>query len=192
MGRPRSAWRVISSGKGQRRLNLDSLRDFADEAANEIAKFKVSVILSPQKMMLDEHCVGSLKWNSIRFGDSELNKVPDDKRGVYAFAICRNNDVLPPHGYILYIGIAGHDSKRTLRSRYRDYLNARKVMKRARIARMIGTWCEVLRFFFAPVDDDVSPAHLKMLEKYLNTALMPPFSVRDMDADTRMKRSAFP
>ena len=60
--------------------------------------------------------------------------------------------VLPPHEYILYIGIAGYNSQRSLRERYKDYLNAKKVIKRAKIARMIGTWHEVLRFFFAPVE----------------------------------------
>ena len=172
-------------------MDLDSLIDFANEATEEIAKYTVPVILSPEKMMVNEHAIEALAWDSISYGDEELEKVPADKRGIYAFAVCRNSDVLPPHGYVLYIGIAGRDSERALRDRYKDYLNARKVKKRARIARMIGTWHPVLRFYFAPIDDDVSSDDLQALEKQLNTALMPPFSEGDLEADTKQKRRAF-
>ena len=172
-------------------MNLDSLIDFANEATAEIAKFTVPMTLSPAKMMADGYAIPELDWASISYGDAEINQVPDDKRGVYAFAICQRSDVLPPHGYILYIGIAGRDSERPLRARYKDYLNEKKVKKRDRIARMIGTWHEVLRFFFAPVEDDFSSDDLKSLEKQLNTALLPPFSEGDLEADTKRKRRAF-
>ncbi len=132
-----------------------------------------------------------LAWDSVSYGEEELGRVPADKRGIYAFAISSTNYVLPPHGYVLYIGIAGRDSERPLRDRYKDYLNAKKVKKRARIARMIGTWHQVLRFYFAPIDDDVSSDDLQTLERQLNTALMPPFSEGDIDADIKQKRKAF-
>ena len=172
-------------------MKLDSLIDFANDATDEIAKYTVPVTLSPHKLIANGRAIPALDWNSISYGDAELNKVPADKRGVYAFAVCQRSDVLPPHGYILYIGIAGRDSKRPLRERYKDYLNEKKVMKRARIARMIGTWHEVLRFFFAPVDDNVSSEDLKILEQQLNTALLPPFSEGDLVAETKQKRRAF-
>ena len=172
-------------------MNLNTLIDFANDATMEIAKFTISVTLSPDKMMATGHPVPALAWDSVSYGDEEAEKVPADKRGVYAFAICRNNDVLPPHGYVLYIGIAGRDSRRPLRDRYKDYLNEKKVMKRTRIARMIGTWHHVLRFYFAAVDDELSSDDLKTLEQQLNTALMPPFSVGDLEAETKHKRRAF-
>ena len=173
-------------------MNLESLTDFADTAANEIAKYKISFILNPDKITANNYPIAFLDWHSISYGEKELDKVPNDKRGVYAFAICQHSDVLPTHGYILYIGIAGRDSERSLRARYRDYLNEKKVMKRPHIARMIGNWHELLRFYFAPVGDDVSSDNLKTLEKQLNTALMPPFAKGDLEADTKQKRSAFP
>ena len=175
-------------------MNLDSLIDFANKATNEIARYKLDFILSQSKMIEkeNEYVIPFLAWNSISYGvEEELDKVPDNKRGVYAFAICQQSVVLPPHGYILYIGIAGRDSKRSLRERYKDYLNEHEVRKRDGIARMIGTWHEVLRFFFAPIDDDVSSDDLKTLEQQLNTALMPPFCVNDLEADIKRKRRAF-
>ena len=172
-------------------MNLDGLIDFANQATADIAKYQIPIVLNADRMLADDHAIDALAWQSVSYGDAELDKVPADKRGIYAFAVCRPNAILPPHGYILYIGIAGRDSDRALRDRYRDYLNPRKVIKRDRIARMIGTWHQVLRFFFAPVDDDVSSADLQLLEKQLNTAFMPPFSEGDLEAEIKRKRRAF-
>ena len=166
--------------------------DFANEETTDIAKYTVPVTLSPVKMTANEHAIPALAWDSISYGTEELEKVRADKRGIYAFAVCRANDVLPPHGYVLYIGIARRDSQRPMRERYKDYLNARKVKKRARIDRMIGTWLQVLRFYFAPIDDDISSDDLKALEKQLNMALMPPFSDGDLEADTKKKKEGVP
>lgn len=172
-------------------MDLNSVIDFANEANDEIGKYMIDVTLSPKKMMSDEYDFASLDWSSISYGDKELEKVPDDKRGVYAFVVCHPSDVLPPHGYVLYIGIAGRKSQRSLRARYKDYLSQSGVLKRPKIARMIGHWHEVLRFFFVPVDEDVSSEELEKLEQQLNTALIPPFSVGDLEADTKRKRRAF-
>ena len=142
--------------------------------------------------MADEYTIPALVWDSISYNNNkELAKVPADKRGVYAFAVCQYSKVLPPHGYVLYVGIAGRDSNRPLRERYKDYLNEKQVLKRERISFMIGTWHQVLRFFFAPVEDAVSSEELKALEKQISTALMPQFSKGDIEADLRRKRRAF-
>ena len=173
-------------------MDLNSIVDCANQAHDEIGKFKFDVILSPDKLQRNDYVLDGLNWNSILYNDAnELEKIPNDKRGLYAFAICHPSQVLPPHGYVLYIGIAGRNSDRPLRTRYKEYLNVTKVKKRVRIARMIGTWHEVLRFYFAPVDDDVSTKDLQEIEKQLNTALMPTFSVGDLEADTKRKRRAF-
>lgn len=173
-------------------MNLQSLVDFAEEAHDEIGKFRLEgMILSPDKMRFNAFCVPALAWQSIKYGEAELQQVPDNRRGVYAFALCEQGPVLPPHGYVLYIGIAGRRSNRSLRARYKDYLNEKKVKKRSRIARMIGTWHQVLRFYFVPVEGDFPPLDLETLERQLNTALMPPFSEGDLEADTKRSRRAF-
>lgn len=172
-------------------MNVDSLIDFANEANERINKYSIKVTLSPDNLMVGNYGLDALNWDSISYGDEELEKVPNDKRGIYAFVICQNDSVLPSHGYVMYIGIAGRKSTRALRARYKDYLNQKKVLKRERIARMIGTWHEVLRFYFAPVEDNFSSEDLEDLEKRLNTALMPPLSEGDLDADTKRQRRAF-
>lgn len=147
--------------------------------------------LSPDKLAFAAFNVASLAWDSIKYGDAEIDKVPGDKRGVYAFSIYQPSQVLPPHGHVLYIGIAGRKSDRSLKERYKDYLSPKKIIKRDRIARMIGTWREVLRFHFAPIEDSMTSEQLEQLERDLNTALLPPFSEGDLEADTKRKRRAF-
>ena len=51
--------------------------------------------------MADEYGIEGLNWGSIGYGRVELNKIPNDKRSVDAFAAFQNGDVLPPHEYIL-------------------------------------------------------------------------------------------
>ena len=173
-------------------MNLESIIDFANKAHDEIGRYRIEVTLSPERLKFDTFAVNPLAWNSIPFGDEHIDQIPEDKRGVYAFAVCELNEALPPHGYVLYIGIAGRDSNRSLRERYRDYRNEKKVMKRAGIARMIGDWNDVLRFFFASVENNVSSDDLKELEIQLNSALMPPFSKGDLEAEIKEMRRAFP
>lgn len=172
-------------------MDLSDITDFVNQANNEIGKFQVTMTLSPSKMTFDGFNVPSLAWDSIKYGKAEIDRVPDDKRGIYAFSIHHPSQVLPPHSHILYIGIAGRKSHRSLKARYADYLNPQKIIKRDRIARMIGTWHEVLRFHFAPIDDSMTSEQLEQLEKDLNTALLPPFSEGDLEADTKKKRRAF-
>lgn len=172
-------------------MDFDELDDFAREATEEIAQYKVTFILSPPKMMADDYNIDVLNWDAIDYGSEEQGKIPDNKRGIYAFGVCQESTVLPPHGYILYFGIAGVKSERTLRDRYRDYLNVKKVIKRPKIAIMISNLREVLKFYFAPVDDDFSTDELKRLEEQLNTALMSPMAEIDLDTDAKRKRRAF-
>lgn len=172
-------------------MDISDIIDFVEQANDEIGKFQLTMILSPEKLIFDTFKVASLNWDSIQYGEAEIDKVPSNKRGVYAFSISKPSKVLPPHGHILYIGIAGRGSGRSLKARYKDYLNPQKIIKRSRIARMIGTWHDVLRFHFAPIDDSMTSKELEQLEKELNTALLPPFSEGDLEADTKMKRRAF-
>lgn len=172
-------------------LDFSEIDDFAHGASNAIARFKIEFILSSDQMNDDNYELAGLNWSSIPYGVDDINNVPDDRRGIYAFAVCKESAVLPPHCYVLYIGIAGRKSDRSLRERYRDYLNAKKILKRDRIARMIGVWRSVLRFYYAPVDDGVTTEQLEELEKQLNGTLLPPLSEGDLEAGIKRKRRAF-
>lgn len=173
--------------------DFNELEDFVNEATQEIAKYKIEVILSPSKLKFDDFKIGNLHWGSVNYGATdEIDDVPDDKRGIYAFVIAREHAQLPTHGYIMYVGIAGRrGSKRDLRARYKDYLNPKIVKKRPNITRLIGTWREVLKFYFAPINDDISSDDLEELERQINTAFLPPLSEGDIEAEVKRKRRAF-
>lgn len=171
---------------------LKELEDLTNQQTIEFAKYKFSVTLIPKHLMGNQYKLQKLNWQSIRYNDEEeIEKIPNDKKGVYAFAVCHENSILPPHGYILYIGMVGKNSGRCLRDRYKDYLNINTVKKRDNIAQMIGNWSKVLRFFYAPIAE-ISSDDLEALEKQLNSALIPPYALKDMDAKVKKMRTAFP
>ncbi|MCR6701285.1 MAG: hypothetical protein NVV68_09105 [Dokdonella sp.] len=173
-------------------LPPDELTDFVQKVHDTLGKFRLSVIVSPKTLRFNSYCITGLVWRSIRFDRSEFKKLPKDKRGIYAFVLVEPNAMLPPHGYVLYIGIAGKDSDRSLRDRCRDYLNSKRlVKKREGIAFAIGNWREVLHLYYAPVDDTVSASDLKLLEEQLNAALLPPYSRADIEAQTKKLTKAF-
>ena len=166
------------------------LHDFVNASA-ELLKYQFEVTLHPERLAAANSELEPLAWDSIPYGRDEIHRIPDDKRGIYAFAISCPSYVLPLHSYILYIGIAGHDSGRSLRARYRDYLNEQRLLKRERFARMVDCWGPILRFCFAPVEATVTSDDLKNMERQLNTALLPPLSINDLDAQTRRMQRAF-
>ena len=172
--------------------DFSPLKERVDIINRDMKDFKQWFILNPSRLMEKKFVIDKLNWNSVSLGNrDEISKVPDDKRGIYAFVICWENSILPQHGYVLYVGIAGEDSNRSLRERYIEYLQMSHIKKREHISYAIGTWHEVIRFFFAPIDDDIEAEDLKLLETQINGALMPPYSKRDFDAETRRRVGAF-
>ncbi len=167
------------------------LKNFAKKANRTLGDYRCNFILSPNLMNLGNCAINSLNWDYINFETGDKEKIPDNKRGIYAFVIRVDNNILPPHGYVMYIGIAGKNSNRSLRARYSDYLNEKAVLKRENIAYMIGTWSTVLQFFFAPIEDEISSKKLQKLEKQLNGSFMPPISRRDFSADLKRPMRAF-
>ena len=173
-------------------MDFSKIDDFAARADKEVGRFMLSFSLSPERLLMDKFELPKLDWKSVAYLDKKgIDKVPDDRRGIYAFAICVNGVVLPAHSYVLYIGIAGKNSHRSLKARYRDYFSESKVLPRVKVANMIAKWRTVLRFYYAPIENDVTSEQLEALEKQLNGALMPPVSVGDLEASLKRKRRAF-
>ena len=168
-----------------------ALLDIVREDEDLLGRYDVCFTLSPLLLSSGDSKLPSLTWDSVPYGPEQASNIPNDKRGIYAFVIVAPGKSLPPHGYVCYIGIAGRRSNRSLRARYRDYLNDKKNAKRRRIAHLIGKWHEVLRFFYAPVDDSVTSDQLQDMERHLNDTFMPPFSVGDFSATTKQARKAY-
>ena len=159
----------------------------ADLASSEWP-YALNFRLNPENMMSVNGL--SLQWDSIEYETGDVDKIPDDKSGIYAFAIKCSDDTLPPNCYIVYVGIVGKGGiGRSLRQRYKDYLQTSKVTARPNICKMISSWHSVLVFFFAPIDDSI--IDLESLEKRVIGALHPPFCGGDYSSETKRAQSAF-
>ena len=172
-------------------LDMATLEEQNDVALAQIKAYEIRFILNTDAILALGPSENPFRWKSIRFGKNEIQDVPNDRRGLYAFIIADQRTFLPPHGYIMYIGIAGRDSDRSLRERYEDYFKQSEVEDRPAVKWMIVTWHRILRFHFAPVSANISSAELKAMEKRLITAFLPPCCKDDIEADTKAMKAAF-
>lgn len=130
----------------------------------------------------------SLNWKCVKFERGRANQIPTEK-GVYAFFVEPRIAQFPSHGYLMYIGQAGHNSQRNLRKRFSDYLydknrSERELLKspsRAHIHDMLNTWADYLYFYYAEVD--TTQTNLRQLERQLLDTFIPPFVDRGYSAE---------
>lgn len=120
-----------------------------------------------------------LNWQKLRFNENNKASISNE-RGIYAFVVSIANTLIPQHGYIVYIGITGARNPRSLKARYADYLRERRLgSKRPRIRTMFSLWGDHLDFWFAPCPD--TDLDLEVLERELNTLIIPPFVEKDFE-----------
>ena len=60
-------------------MEFKKLSDFANEANEQLGAFRLEFMLSPDLLSRDDYEIDVLKWDSIKYGNEELGKVPDDK-----------------------------------------------------------------------------------------------------------------
>ena len=124
-----------------------------------------------------------LNWKCVKFEKNNANQIPTEK-GVYAFFIEPRIAEFPSHGYLMYIGQAGHNSQRNLRKRFRDYLfyknlsdkELSKYPSKESVHFMLNTWESYLYFYFVAVNP--SQMNIKQLEQKLLDTFTPPFTDR--------------
>lgn len=129
----------------------------------------------------------SLHWKCVKFKRDSASQIPTEK-GIYAFFVEPRIEQFPSHGYLMYIGQAGHNSNRNLRRRFGDYLydknlSERELLKspsREHIHDMLNTWEDYLYFYYVEVDP--SQIDIKQLEQQLLDTFAPPFVDRGYSA----------
>ena len=101
-----------------------------------------------------------LDWQELKFESANRNQVPEE-RGIYAFVVKRKNLHFPPHGYIMYIGITGHQAaQRNLRKRFKEYLKEQNKNKRPRVHFMLNKYENDLYFLYVPITKEIDLAQL--------------------------------
>jgi len=143
--------------------------------------------LSP-KQLRGFGTTAKLEWKKVKFTAGNRSSVPAD-RGIYAFVVEDNRSQLPPHGYVMYVGITGDTGGHNLRKRYGDYLRDKVDEKRVGINFMLNNWGPSLYFHYAVLSD--KRYRLAILEAQMNDALIPPYSFKDFSAEIRKAKKAF-
>lgn len=129
-----------------------------------------------------------LDWKKERFDQSALAGIPQE-RGIYAFTLELTGLKLPPHGYILYVGIAGDTSGSNLQKRYRQYLQElRSESGRPAVFYMMRNWPDDLFFNFVALPN--KKVDLAKLERAFINSVMPPVNKRDFEAKIAAVRQA--
>lgn len=123
-----------------------------------------------------------LDWQKVRFDPNNRHLVPEE-RGMYVFTVELEPSKLPAHGYMMYVGITGHQSNNAnLRRRYGQYLaSQRKDQGRSRVRFLLKNWKKDLFFNFVPLPN-VAVDLEKMEQAFIN-AVYPPVNRTDFDAD---------
>lgn len=128
----------------------------------------------------------NLNWLYVPFEPAEQVTVPAVP-GVYCFHIGHRYQSLPVLGFVLYHGI----TRRTLRERYGEYLQEKDDPEgRFTIRKMLKVFEHELTFACATVDPDA--IDLSKLELDLGGATVPHYAVKDLPADVKARRNAWP
>ncbi len=164
--------------------------DFAkhDKEMSHLSRHEQRFILSPRRFKGGVP-LPPLNWATVNFNAQQIKTVVAQP-GMYAFSVVANRLGLPPHGFVLYIGQTGakHDA-RTLRIRAGEYLKEKKTGKRRHVWEFLNKWSGHLHFHFAPLDPKTND--LEDVEKNLNDALMPPYSVNDFTLEIKAQKKAW-
>jgi hypothetical protein len=160
--------------------------DFVQET-DDLKSFAVRFVLSPRQWGTFA-CSIALGWQRVKFDRLNSENVPN-ATGIYAFAVEYPDSQLPPHGYVMYIGITKSDGGGNLRKRYRQYLDEKRVLKRAKVHYMLNKWFQHLYFHYAEVTDP--QCDIRDLEQRLCDALVPPYNKNDFSAMIRKQVQAF-
>lgn len=154
----------------------------AFDLGTQLHNRKIQVILSDElwsKFPSKKLNLDFKNWKSIKylkedcsgFITSEINKIPNDKGGLYLFYIpC---DIIPPITYFpFYIGRAQKTKNQNLRKRIKEYFqHYSNDVERPKIYRMLRTWGSKIRVAYLELDDNSETINLE--SEIINTLLLP-------------------
>lgn len=159
-----------------------------DKEMAQLVRYEQRFILSPDRFKAGLS-LPPLSWNTTEFSPSGI-AVVTSQPGLYAFSVVAQRQGLPPHSYVLYVGQTGAKrNARSLRIRAGEYLKEKKTGKRRHVWEFLNKWSGHLSFHFVPVDP--TKHDLEALEKALNDALMPPYSMNDFSVEIKAQKKAW-
>ena len=85
-------------------LDIKALKKEHEVDILEIKGYELEFVLNTPTILDLKASENPISWKSIKYDLDQIELVPNDKRGIYAFVISDQRDFLPPNGYIMYIG----------------------------------------------------------------------------------------
>lgn len=128
------------------------------------------MVLSPSQWQLCKLPV-RLKWHKVKFQPKNVNRLPDDAKGIYTFVVKPGIANHPSCSYLMYVGKA---EKQDLRVRFSQYFKEKKkgeLSRRPHVTEMLLKWDEFLWFYYAEISDI---SKIRLIEEELLAAYLPP------------------
>lgn len=122
-------------------------------------------------------------WGSVPFEKSYSDAVPDDRHGVYTFAIAPG---VAQHPLLYFVTYVGKADRMTLQARFLSYFYERTSIKRPQIGRFLRRYDRFIMFSFCPIAD-VSTIY--KIENQLISALFPPLCRQFPDKVSAARRA---
>lgn len=112
-----------------------------------------------------------LTWRAVRFERANMNRVPNNAKGVYTFVVKPGIADHPSCAYLMYVGKA---ERQVLRSRFSQYFDEKdkgETSRRPHVTEMLLKWEGFLWFYYAEISDTTK---IKPVEDELLAAYLPP------------------
>jgi hypothetical protein len=130
-----------------------------------------------------------INWREVDFNRKNSNCIPTES-GIYCFAIKNKIIGIPNNSYLMYIGVAGHKkgSTRTLKDRYKEYLNESQIKRRAHIYYFLKKWKGHITYYYSALNNNAH--NLLEIETKLCDAILPPITKRGYSSQVNWEGTA--
>ena len=140
--------------------------DPLDVVKSQLRKYEVRFFLEPERWLACAHGF-KLIWHFVRFENASAASIPNDKHGVYFFAIRPDIPQHPLSHYVMYVGKA---DDMNFRARFKGYLTEKADPDgRPRMKDLLTLWEKHLWFCYAEVPNksDIEPTEDVLIEAYV-------------------------
>lgn len=114
-----------------------------------------------------------LDWREVEFKKENTSLIVESK-GVYVFSVRIFGNMVPPSGYITYVGKASNLQKRF--KQYLDEEDYKGTSPRFHIAKMLNLWSNCISFIYATIENDTDEINV---ERALINGIHPPYNRKD-------------
>ena len=166
-------------------MNATELHDF-DQQVDAMKAHVIQPIVMWPKLWSEFTTPAAHVWNwdSVPFQRDYSDSVPNDRHGIYTFAIAPG---VAQHPLLYLVTYVGKADRMTLRARFLSYFNEKHSLKRPHIGRFLRHYEGFIMFSFCCVEESST---IPEIEDELINALLPPLC-KELPAKVSAIRRAF-